>query len=206
VAFSLGVAPPRQLRLALTADARRVLGVALVVLVVSLAAFIDAVHLGHEVTGTQGDTFLSRFTGAELLAATTSPARADGGRFAAENFYFSEGAWHVQHRNRAAGDGDLWTAWHENVILEEFYPLILQAGARWPDEQRANAASAVAAHRRPYASAAYPYPMFTTERWAFWLGVLVIVAMVVGVSGALSLVNRRRHQLPMPNPQLPKER
>lgn len=65
---------------------------------------------------------------------------------AVEDYYMTEGGWHVRERNDAYGRGDFTTAWKENRILEQYYTPFLDVVSfignqphRWPPEQRAEA-------------------------------------------------------------------
>ena len=133
--------------------------------IVALAAFFHAVHLGHEIDDPQTGDFLSRYSAEELLAASrdraarwqSAPPR-ELHRTSIEDHYLAEGVWHVQRRNEVE---DPQRVWHENLILEKYFAPVLDfptystgAGAKWPAEQRANAeaqagaeAGAVSQHR-----------------------------------------------------------
>ena len=72
-------------------------------------------------------------------------------RLSREDQYLAEGLSHVRRRNAAWSAGDIQLAWRENRILERFYEPVLDAhtyasanGNRWPEEQRADAASRAA--------------------------------------------------------------
>ena len=128
-------------------------------------------------------TFRSHFSADTLQALAAE--RVDAWRtqppvvvpgIAVEDRYLSEGQWHVQHRNEAFGDGETWTAWNENLVLEAFYSPVLDLGHRWSAEQRAQAAAAAGGDPRPYVSEAHPYPIFAVDRWRFRLAAFAIVA------------------------------
>ena len=89
-------------------------------------------------------------------------------RFSREDQYLAEALWHVQRRNDPEGEGGVWATWKENLILEKYFAPVLDiptyatpAGARWPPEQRANAAAAAAQEgERPFISDAHPFPIY----------------------------------------------
>jgi VanZ family protein len=140
---------------------------------VFLVAFVQAVHVGHEIHDAEIGLFRSRYDAATLqrLAQARAQAWQNGlpanrGRFAREDHYLAEALWHVAERNEAVGLGDTLTAWRENRILEKFYAPLLEipsvsATYRWPAEQRElMAAAAARAHDRDYVSRANPLPIW----------------------------------------------
>jgi hypothetical protein len=177
VLFAVGVEPPRSF--ALPAHRTRELAFAGTAVVIAAASFVDAVHLGHRIDES-GVQFRSRWTAERLrdVSSARPPGAAEqpGGAFAREDHYLSEARWHVLRRNEAAGDGDLRTAWHENLILERFYAPVLQPGTVWPPEQRANTQAVAASDSRPFVSDAEPYRILTMPRWQLWLAAAGIVA------------------------------
>jgi len=87
-------------------------------------------------------------------------------RLSREDQYLSEGLWHVQLRNEAWKNGDIATAWRENLILEKFFAPVLDAQTyasatlhRWPPEQRGEAAFRPGVDRRPSSSTDYRWPL-----------------------------------------------
>ena len=67
-----------------------------------------------------------------------------------EDQYMDEGLWHIRRRNEEWSAGQDSRAWSENLILERFFAPVLDtpsyalpAGARWPADQRADAARRV---------------------------------------------------------------
>ena len=180
--FSIAVDPPRAIVRSIEWRTRRLLGASVAAVALTGAAFVDVVHLGHDVH-VEEISFRSHFR-AETLKAIAAE-RAERWRkqppivvpgIAVEDRYLSEGRWHVQQRNEAFGDGDTWTAWNENLILETFFAPLLDLGHRWSAEQRAQAAAAAAGDPRPFISEAHPYPIFAVDRWRFWLMALTVVA------------------------------
>ena len=160
---------------------------------VAVAAFLHAVHLGHQVYRPDIGMFLSRFTPAQLAAATADRAirwRAQPpvtvAPLSREDQYLSEGMWHVQSRNLAVTADDPFTAWRENLILEEYFRPVLEVPSylsgippRWPDEQRSQMSARVAADPGIYISRAAPYPIYTWSPIALWSGVAVLVAALL---------------------------
>ena len=163
--FSVGLAPVSAGHWWPDRRGRRALAVFASAVIVALAAFFHAVHLGHEIDDPQTGEFLSRYSAEELLAASrdravrwrSAPPR-ELHRTSIEDHYLAEGVWHVQRRNEVE---DAQRVWHENLILEKYFAPVLDfptystgAGAKWPAEQRANAeaqagteARAVSQHR-----------------------------------------------------------
>ena len=189
VIFSIGLEPvttaswwpDRRGRLALAACASAVL--------VMLAAFFHAVHLGHEIDDPQTGGFLSRYSAEELRAASrdrtvrwqSAPPR-ELRRASIEDQYLAEAAWHVQRRNEIE---DAQRVWHENLILEKYFAPALDfptyatgAGARWPVEQRANAEALAGTESRIYRSTANPYPIYTWSPALFWIAVIAVAAIL----------------------------
>jgi hypothetical protein len=122
---------------------------AAVVLLV-FAAFFHCAHLGHEIDNGE-ERFRSYFTAA-ALERLTEVRREEWQRapptqlraLGVEDYYMTEGGWHVRARNDAYGRGDFRTAWHENRILEKHYEPFLDvvsfvgnARHRWHPDQRA---------------------------------------------------------------------
>ena len=169
VLFSAGLEPPASFAVAADRARRTRLAGAAAATVLAVAAFVDAVHLGHEI-GDAGTVFRSRYSPEDLRLAAADravrwpldPPVTEPG-IAREDHYLSEGQWHVQRRNEAAEDGDGWTAWHENRILETYYAPVLSLGYAWTAERRGTAAAGTAT----YVSDAQPYPMFVIHRWLF---------------------------------------
>ncbi len=188
--FSLGLEPviavswwpDRRSRISLAAFSSAV--------IVVLAAFFHAVHLGHEIDDPQTGDFFSRYSAEELLAASrdravrwqSAPPR-ELHRTSIEDHYLAEGVWHVQRRNEVE---DSQRVWHENLILEKYFAPVLDfptystgAGAKWPAEQRANAEAQAKTEASTYRSAANPYPIYTWNPLLFWVAVIAIIAAIV---------------------------
>jgi VanZ family protein len=139
------------------------------------ATFVYVVHVGHEIRDPAIGVFRSRFTASELLQASADRAARwrtnppiDVRRLSREDQYLAEAIWHVQRRNEAERPGGIWAQWKENLILEKYFSPVLDTptyltpeGARWPDEQRANAAAAAASDTRSFVSDAPPIPIYT---------------------------------------------
>src|SRR5688572_7227645 len=130
--FGLASAPLRTPVVPPLVPARRLIARALAVALVAAGIFTDSVHLGYEIAEPGVGTFRSRFTAGALTAAAADragrwhrepPATAAG--FSREDQYLTEGMWHVQRRNAAAGAGDSRIAWQENRILEIFFDPVL---------------------------------------------------------------------------------
>jgi hypothetical protein len=187
--FSLGLEPvspaswwpDRRSRLTLAAFASAV--------IVVLAAFFHAVHLGHEIDDPQTGDFFSRYSAEELLTASrdrasrwqSAPPR-ELHRTSIEDQYLAEGVWHVQRRNEVE---DPQRVWHENLILEKYFAPVLDfptyatgAGAKWPAEQRANAEAQAVTESGAYRSTANPYPIYTWSPMLLWMSVIAAVAIM----------------------------
>jgi hypothetical protein len=143
---------------------------------VLLAGFVSVVHVGYEIEDSEIGIFRSSYSAANLQQLAGERARtwshglpSARGRFAREDHYLTEALWHVRDRNDAVELGDTVTAWRENRILEKFYaPLLdlpaVNAGYRWPPEQRALIAEAAArAQGVPYVSQAHALPIYAPK-------------------------------------------
>lgn len=190
----VGLAPPPRLAPRLTAASRRHLVWAGAALVCACAAFVQAVHLGHEIVDAHAGAFRSRYSVEELasLAADraqqwkTGPPR-HASLWSREDQYLSEGLAHIRRRNDAWAAGELSAARAENLILERYFAPVLDipapgspGGHRWPDEQRAHAEQAHAAAGAPgaYSSDALPLPIVLWPPWMLWVAAAIIVAML----------------------------
>jgi hypothetical protein len=187
--FSLGLEPLSGERWLPDRRGRRALARFVAATVVVLAAFVHAVHLGHEITDPRAGDFLSRYSAEALRAASsdraarwqTAPPR-ELHRTSIEDHYLAEGAWHVQRRNEVE---DPQRVWQENLILETYFAPVLDfptyatgAHARWPAEQRAHAEAHAGRESRPYRSTANPYPIYTWNPALFWTCVIGVVAAI----------------------------
>jgi VanZ like family len=158
--------------------------------ILMLAAFFDAVHLGHLVRDAETGDFLSRYSEAALLDASrdraarwqSEPPR-ELRRTSIEDHYLAEGVWHIQRRNEVE---DPHRVWHENLILEKYFGPVLEfptyatgSGAKWPAEQRANMAAQVGREATPYRSTANPYPIYTWSRTMFWISVMAVMSVLL---------------------------
>jgi hypothetical protein len=187
--FSVGLEPPIAFASTLDRRGRRALAVCASATLLALAAFVHAVHLGHEIKDPQTGDFFSRYSADELLAASrdravrwqAAPPR-ELRRTSIEDHYLAEGVWHVQRRNEVE---DPQRVWHENLILEKYFAPVLDfptystgAGAKWPAEQRANAAAQAGTAGSPYRSTANPYPIYTWSPVFFWVAVIAVLSAI----------------------------
>ena len=99
---------------------------ALTVLIVGL--FVFAVHLAYEIDDPEIGRFRSRYTADELHRLAAERAREWAAHpptgleiFGFEDYFLSEAAWHVSHRNASYGWNDHYLAWQANRILEKYY-------------------------------------------------------------------------------------
>jgi VanZ family protein len=119
----------------------------------AVAAFTWTVHVGHAIDDPDIGRFVSRYPAGQLhalaaervarWAADPPLVRRTLGR---EDQYRSEGEAHVRARNTAWEQGDVRTAWGENLILERYYAPVLdtpshisKTGHRWHPDHRADA-------------------------------------------------------------------
>jgi hypothetical protein len=172
--FALSIEPPDRLVVALDRNSRRRVAACTGALLAVFAFFFVSVHVGHVVRDPRIGTFRSRYTAAHLAELS----RDRGERWAVdpplvlrrlsrEDQYLAEGLWRVRRRNLAWEDGDVSTAWRENVILETFYAPILDTPTyvslerhRWPADQRMDAEQRADVVRTPVSSEEYRYPLF----------------------------------------------
>lgn len=187
--FSLGLDPVSPSRWWPDRRGRRTLAAFASAVIVALAAFFHAVHLGHEIADPQTGDFFSRYSAEELRAASrdramrwqSAPPR-ELHRTSIEDQYLAEGAWHVQRRNEV---DDSQRVWHENLILEKYFAPVLDFptystgdGAKWPAEQRANAEAQAKTEAGTYRSTANPYPIYTWNPVLFWVSVIAAIAAI----------------------------
>jgi VanZ family protein len=199
VLFSLGVAPPQRLSTHLGADSVRRVARAGAVFATALAAFIHAVHLGHEIDD-DGRRFRSRYSEAALigLAAVreaewrTVPPPLEIRPMSREDQYLAEGVWHIMARN-AAWNEDVRAAWSENLILERYFGPVLDtpsyaapAVSRWPAGQRSDAEARVlgVGVRQPFVSAAERHPIWIWPPVWLWTTTGIVVALLGGLAVA----------------------
>ncbi|HVL66132.1 MAG TPA: VanZ family protein [Vicinamibacterales bacterium] len=193
--FSAGIEPPERFSSAIAPAARPRLGRMAAAAILSFAAFLHVVHLGHRIHDGETGTFESRYTRDRLIELQAEravrwrvhPPPTRLVRLSREDQYLTEGIQHVRERNRKWSEGDIAAAWLENRILEKYYEPVLDtpthegpSGHRWAAEQRADArsrAGGVAA--AAYVSDAYKYPVFTWPKPVFWVVVLLICGGVV---------------------------
>jgi hypothetical protein len=191
--FSLGVDPPEAFEARLRPGSARLMSRLSAGFVLVFALFFHAVHLGVEVNSNPVGTFKSRYDRETLtVLARERAARWREHpptvlrRVSREDQYMDEGLWHVRERNDAWTAGDYFTAWRENLILEEFFTPVLdtpsyvsKSGHRWPPAQRADAERRAAADTRPYVSTAEPRPIVLVPKLLFWtlaVGLIVVLS------------------------------
>jgi hypothetical protein len=187
--FAIALHPPAKLSLALPpASWRRVKRFGAVV-VLAFAVFLQCVHLGFQIDNPKTGSFRSTYDGAALLEL--SRARAERwrtnppltwARLSREDQYFTEGIQHVRRRNLCWNDQNFACAWHENLILEEYFAPVLVTPSyvtkdlhRWAPEQRADLEQREGGSGIAYVSEADDPPIWTWPRWAFWTVVAVAV-------------------------------
>ena len=197
--FSTAIHPPASLQKPSHPSSRFAAAASAVALLFALTAFVSTVHLGYEVRSDTTGAFRSRYGAPALEAAAIdrtrrwreSPPPLQG--FTREDHYLSEGQWHIQRRNLAITNRDLWAAWNENAILERFYAPVLDRGDRWSDAQRADIARDVRADTQAaYVSDAEPFPIYVARGWTVW-SVAVFLALAI-----LSLSRPRKAPATLP--------
>ena len=199
--FSLGIEPPKELRLAVSADTRRRIARLAIAAVGAVAIFLHIVHLGHVVKDGEIGEFTTRFSPERLAAlqkeraarwAVAPPPRTLV-RLSREDQYLTEGMEHVRERNELWEDGNIRGAWLENRILEKYYAPVLRtpthegAGHAWPDAQRADAeARAATADRTGFSSSAYPYRILPWSKPLFWTVVALLAGWLAWIGGVVN--------------------
>jgi VanZ family protein len=186
---AVAVHPPPSLAMPSSRGSRLALAAALAGLLVGVAGFIDRVHLGYEVTDGQTGTFRSSYDAGALSAAAAgraarwrdSPPPVRG--LTREDHYLSEGQWHVQRRNTAAGTSDWFTAWNENLILERFYAPVLIRSGMWSPGERATVERHAGQRRAAYTSDAAPYPIYVIRRSVFWATTVCMSIAIIWLAG-----------------------
>ena len=203
--FAAALLPPVTIRGFADDRSRRLLAGACSVFIAALAIFLQSAHIGYQIDDPSAGTFRSRHTASTLLQlaadrrarwAAAPPAAMP--RISREDHYLSEGVFHVRRRNEAFGEGDLRSAWQENLILEKFYaPVVMLASPayRWPPEQRASVEAAIgstpAGADVAYVSDAMPFPIYAWDRRVFSTLVIVLILTI-----SIMAVPRRRHAAP----------
>jgi hypothetical protein len=186
---------------AMTLAARLPVGALAACVIVGLGAFVAAVHLGYEIRDPEIGVFRSRFSaprlaqlGAARAAAWRGGPPPEAGRYSREDQFEAEALWHVRRRNagmdpdRRGDRAELDVAWHENLILERYFAVVLHApprpgatGHRLAPEQRLRLDAARAPDPAPFVSDAEAQPLFVWSRPTFWASVIGGAAMVWGV-------------------------
>ena len=188
VLVGVALAPPERTAAPVPTKSRRPLAVAASGVIAAAALFLQLVHLGYEIRHSEAGTFRTRFDPAALGRVSTERAErwrrdrpAPQPLISREDHYLSEALFHVQWRNQMASTGDHWSAWKENLILENFYAPVLEWGSpesKWPADQRDAMEAAAAKDAGSYVSAAYPFPIYDWNRTWFWGGVIAVVSLV----------------------------
>lgn len=195
--FAAGLELPTPFTFGWRPGSRRQAGRLLATGVVALAAFVHVVHLGREIRDPEIGVFDTRFSSEDLRALgalraeqwALAPPLIRPDRLSREDQYMTEGLQHVQARNAAWEGGDVKTAWRENLILERYFQPVLDTpsyvsptGHRWDPGHRADAeARARNTAGQPFASAAYPYPLYYWPAWALWLVAILAAGALLRV-------------------------
>jgi hypothetical protein len=204
--FALGLDPPETFARTPRPGSAARIGMASGATLMTYAAFIAIVHLGHEVTLPDVGTFRSRYSATRLAELSRDRAArwktrppVTLVRLSAEDQYMDEGLWHVRRRNEAWAEGDYLTARQENRILETFFAPVLDtpsyvsvSGHRWPSEQRQDAEARTLGQPVAYVSDAEPYPVLTWPWGVYWVGVASAAVLFVATGTALERRSRAR--------------
>jgi hypothetical protein len=196
VLFGIALEPPPSFKARLGGKAISRVGAAAAVAVVVFAGFVSSVHVGHTLEVDGIGRFQSQHTIDELYTLQADRARRWAAeppvgirRLSREDQYLDEGLWHVRERNRRWESGDVTAAWHENLILEQFFVPVLDSetyaspdGTRWPPEQRA----AAQAQTDPLAAAAFvsaaaPRAIYDWPRAPFWIVTAAAALLCLGL-------------------------
>jgi len=195
ILFSLGVDPPARLTTAWQPGSRRRTGRALALAILSVAAFLQTVHMGTIVRDVQVGAFRSRYTAPELVALArdreerwrASPPPAKFVRYSREDQYLAEAVWHVRARNEAWAT-DVRRAWFENRLLEKYFEPALDVASyampasRWPPDQRNDARTRAGdLLPRDFVSQAEPLTILTWRPPIFWMTVAVLALIALGI-------------------------
>ena len=93
---------------------------------------------------------------------------------------------HVRERNRCWTEQNVRCAWHENLILEQYFAPVLDTpsyvsanGFRWPSEQRADAATRQPPDDGLYSSEAKEVPIVVWSKIGFWCAVTGVVVLLL---------------------------
>jgi hypothetical protein len=194
--FAYALSPPPVMRWRLEPESARRFGLISAGVFLVFAAFVSQVHLGHLVPLENGAAFRSHYSPGELQALQLDRASrwrthppVGIARLSREDQYLDEALWHVRRRN----NGEPFEAWHENLILEQFFAPVLDLptyatpdGARWPAGQRANVLAAQPARSGSFLSAAEPYPIVPFSKPLFWTIAIALTLMLAGLPFAFA--------------------
>jgi hypothetical protein len=187
------------------------LGLRAAAVVVLLGAFFGTVHLGSEIRDPEIGAFRSRFSLARLrLAEGVREYAWDGGpppavgRYGREDQYEAEALWHVRRRNfgmdadRKGDPVELDVAWRENLILERYFTVVLDAAAagggaghRLAPQQLEDLDRRRRHGTTPFESDAQAMPIYVWPRPLFWATVAAAAAAAVGAGALLDRLRER---------------
>jgi hypothetical protein len=147
--------PPASFRWRISRERRAQVARCAVPVVLLLAGFYHAAHVGYEIVDSEVGRFLSWHSEEELAEAGEerrlrwAVEEPGGDPWEREDRYRTEGGWHVSHRNASLAAGRARVAWVENRILEKYFDPFLdqrpsrgEGTHRWSEEQRADVAAA----------------------------------------------------------------
>ncbi len=192
--FSLAMDPPERFKWRLGAAGRRRAGDAAGLAVLALGIFFSFAHLGYEHSDPQIGRFLSWHSMDELRAAAADRAerwRADPptelSPWRREDYFLTEAAKHVSHRNGRYSAGDFYKAAQANRILETYYDPFLDLESfrgsgkhRYPPEIRAELEAKAPRHDpRRYRSRVLENRVHTWPPKRPFLVALICVVLVI---------------------------
>jgi hypothetical protein len=191
--FAIALDPPAKFSLTLPRASRRRVKRFGAAVLIAFAVFVQCVHLGFQIDNPKTGTFRSTYRPDDLMQLSRERAARwstnpplTWTRLSREDQYLTEGITHVRRRNLCWNDQDFTCAWHENLILEEYFAPVLVTPSyieedlhRWPPEQRADLERREGQSSVGYVSEADEPPIWTWPRWAFWTVVAVAVLVLL---------------------------
>ena len=188
------------------ASARQTACDAVALAVLALGLFFSFAHLGYQHSDPEIGRFLSWHSLEELRDAATDRSQrwqddppTELSPWRREDYFLTEAAWHVNHRNERYKAGDHYLAAQANRILEKYYEPFLDLESfrgsgkhRYPPEVR-DELEAKAPRRDPesYARRVLENRIYTRPSKRLFFAVLIPVVL------AIALVPRALRRRPM---------
>lgn len=197
--FSVAIDPPERLAPSLRHESWTRIKRFGALTLLAFGLFLTSVHLGYEIDDPKTGSFRSTYSRDELTALArerTATWRANPpltwSRLSREDQYLTEGVTHVRRRNTCWSEEKFRCAWHENLILEEYFAPVLDTptyisatGLRWAPEQRADAERRLGGDDAAYLSEADEVPIFTWPKPSFWLVLSIPMVLLLWPDTAL---------------------